>query len=199
LKTIKHVANKSNLVVLTSLRKRYLGLFPKHRHPVEYGSEYSDRVYDALWIAKEIVHLALIDRCIKHLVMSLLNKTHNGMPFVLTPTGFMNSRRVLKQITEMIRIVPTGRILDQVLHKMSLCIQKKEAFPLHFQWAPNLRLKIAYERDLKDLRSRMRVMREADLARRKWVAVLRVADKFGLTAELVDHIASFIIREKVRN
>ena len=169
-KTVKRVADTTNHAVLTSLQKRYLGLFPKRRQNVEYGFEYTDSVFAVIKIANKIVSIALIDQRSRDLILSLLDNTHKAMPFVLTPSGFMNSRRVLKHMTELIRIAPPGRILDQVLNKMAFCIKRNKAFPFYFEWTPGMLLTIAYNEDLKDIRRRLRENYEADLARRRWFA-----------------------------
>lgn len=191
-KTVKRVADTTNHAVLTSLQKRYLGLYPNRRHAVEYGFEYTDSVFAVIKIANEIVSIALIDQRSRDLISSLLDNTHKAMPFVLTPSGFMNSRRVLKLLTELVRIAPPGRILDQVLNKMALCIKRNKAFPLYYEWTPGMLLTKAYNEDLKDIRRRMRENYEADLARRRWFATLQVADKFKIHApEIKDLILSF--------
>ena len=188
---VKHVADETNLLLLTTLRKTYLGSFPE-RTAVQSSCEYSDRVHGLLQIAREIVQYAHMDRDLQYLVLSLLKASHRKTPFLLNPRRIMNSRRVLKLVRTLITTAPSGRILEEVLDKMQRCIFTRKAFPLQSQWAPNLRLNVAYKRDVHALYRRMRVMREAALAKEMRVAAAQVADEFGIPSDLVKVIASFM-------
>jgi hypothetical protein len=188
---VKELAGKSNLVMLRVLRNRYLRSFPE-RTAVENSIEYSNRVQDLLQIAREIVQYAHMDRDLQYLVLSLLKASHRKTPFVLNPRRIMNSRRVLKLVRTLITTAPSGRILGEVLDKMQRCIFTREAFPLQSQWAPNLRMNIAYKRDVYALDRRMRVMRELALAKEMWFAMAQVADEFGIPPDVLRDFASRI-------
>lgn len=190
-RTVKNVAVEANRVVRDFLRKRYLGSFPKRRDAVQDSVEYRDRVAGLLKMAKEIVNLALMDKDVKNLVLSLLTETKKEA-FLLTPSGIINSRRLLKKVRELIGIAPSGRILDAVLQKMQLCIKQGKEFPLQCKWAPNLKMRIAYEDDLHDLYARTRKMREADMVEKMYIAGCQVAIEFGIVPDIARLIDSFI-------